>query len=203
MHRVTGQTITLILILLALVLSGCSDFDEMKGQRLLNNAEVLLEQGNEEGAESLLADLVARYPSSQAAVKGQRQLQYIQTLREKRERLNFSKILDSYKQVLNGYRSMYAEYPQSVEALDGSDYFFDFSYLAEITPNDYQVFLFLQNDGSGYRIWCVRGDSERGYVVDAAGQDMAPFERAETLEHIKSSFRSEKWNDKVVTLHLL
>ena len=152
MRRVTFQSIPILLVFLALALLGSNVFDVMEGQKLLGQAETLLEKGEEDAAELVLADLLAQYPASQAATKGLKQLQYIKVVREKRERIEFSKILDSYKQVLNGYRSMYSEYPRSISALDESGYFFDFAYLDEITPEGYQIYLFLQADGSGYRI---------------------------------------------------
>jgi hypothetical protein len=200
MQRVTYQFVSVVLLAVALVFGGCSDFDEMKSQRLFSQAETLLEKGDEAAAEIALSDLVAQYPATQAGLKGRKQLQYIQFVREKRERMDFSKIIDSYEQVLNGYRSIYAEYPRSIASFDESDYFFDLAYLEEITPENYQVYLFLQEDGSGYRLWCVRDELERGYAVDAKGRTLVQFDSSEVIEGIKTSFSSEAWDDKVVTL---
>ena len=58
----------------ALVFGGRSDFDEMKGQRLLNQAEVLLEKGDEVVAGVSLSDRVAQYSTTQAGLKGRKQL---------------------------------------------------------------------------------------------------------------------------------
>jgi hypothetical protein len=200
MQKVTYRLISVVLLALALVFGGCSDFDEMKAQRLFNQAETLFEKGDETGAEVALADLVAKYPNTQAGLKGRKQLQYLKFVREKRERMEFSKILDSYEQVLNGYRSVYSEYPRSIASLDESGYFFDLAYLQEITPENYQVYLFLQEDGSGYSLWCVRDELERGYAVDATKRTLVPFDPSEVIEGIKARFRAEAWEAKVVTL---
>jgi hypothetical protein len=203
MQGITYRLITVALFVSALVLGGCSDFDEMKGQRMLVQAEGLLEKGDEGAAEAALAELVAKYPSTQAALEGQKQLQQIHSARERREKMAFSKVLDSYGQVLNGYRSMYSEYPRSIASLDESDYFFDSYYLDEITPEDYQVYLFLKNDGSGYRIWCVRDSSERGFVIDATDKKLVSFEKAKVVENIKGRFKAATWDEKVVVLSSL
>lgn len=200
MQRITYRFISIVLLAVALVFGGCSDFDEMKGQRLLNQAEALLEKGEENASEAVLADLVAKYPGTQAGIKGRKQLLYMQFVREKSEKMEFSKILDSYEQVLNGYRSMYSEYPRSIASLNESDYFFDLPYLEEITPENYQVYVFLQEDGSGYNLWCVRDESERGYAVSAKGRTLVSFDPSEVIESMKARFSSEEWGAKVVTL---
>jgi hypothetical protein len=56
----------------ALVFGGRSDFDEMKGQRLLNQAEVLLEKGDEVAAGVALSDRVAQYSTTQAGLKARK-----------------------------------------------------------------------------------------------------------------------------------
>jgi hypothetical protein len=200
LRRVTFQTLFLLIVLLALALGGCGDSDEVKGQHLLTQAETLLEQGDDVAAEVVLTDLLAQYPSSQAAVKGRKQLQSISDLRKERASLAFSKILNSYIQVLDGYRAMYSEFPRSIATLDESDYFFDSSYLNEITPKDYQVYLLLQGDGSGYRLWCVNTESDRGYAVDTDGKKLLPFEPVKNLAELKTRFRAETWDAKFVTL---
>ena len=203
MQRVTYRLISVVLLTLTLVFGGCSDFDETKGQRLLNQAETLLEKGDEVTAEVALSDLVAQYPTTQAGLKGRKQLQYIQFVREKREKMEFSNVLDSYEQVLDGYRSMYSEYPRSITSLDEGDYLFDLAYLEESTPENYQVYLFLKEDGSGYRLWCVRDELERGYAVDATRRTLVPFDPSVVIEGMKARFSSEGWDAKVVTLSSL
>jgi hypothetical protein len=200
LRRITYQTIFLLIVFLALVLGGCGDSDEEKGQRLLHQAETLIEQDDDVMAEAVLTDLLAQYPSSQAAAKGRKQLQAITDLRKEKANLGFSKILNSYMQVLDGYRAMYSEYPRSIATLDESDYFFDSSYLNEITPEEYRVYLLLQDSGSGYRLWCVNTQLNRGYAVDTGDKKMLPFEPVEILEELKARFHAEAWDARVVTL---
>jgi hypothetical protein len=183
-----------------LLLSGCSDFDEMKSQRLLIQAEVLIQQGSELQAEQALADLVAKYPETQSGIVASKRLMLIQKQRERREREAFAKVLDSYRQVLNGYQALYAEYPRSIADLDQSDYFFDSAYLEEITPDSYQAYLWLKSDGSGYRIWCVTPELERGYAVEASSRSLVPFERDALVKKIKARFQAMAWDGKLVAL---
>ena len=184
----------------SLLLGGCSDFDEMKSQRLLIQAEVLLQQGSELQAEQALAALVARYPETQSGLVASKRLLQIQKQRELKERQAFAKILDSYRQVLNGYQALYAEYPRSILALDQSDYFFDSAYLEEITPENYQAYLWLKSDGSYYRVWCVTPELERGYAVEASSHTLVPFERDGLVKKIKTRFQALAWDGKLVNL---
>lgn len=205
MRQITCQTLALLIVSLTILLGGCADSDEKKGQALLTQAEALLEQGREAAAEAVLTDLLAQYPSSQAATKGRQEMQSIMASREERAKQKLitqklTKIVDSYRQVLDGYRAMYSEYPRSIASLDESDYFFDSSYLEEITPADFQVYLFLQEDGSGYRLWSVNADSARGYRVDAAGKQMLAFDTVETLAELKTRYNADAWDQKLVAL---
>ena len=189
-----------VLVTCTLLLSGCSDFEEMKSKRLLTQAEALLQQGNESQAEQALADLVARYPATQAGATASQHLSRIQEQRKVREREVFAKVLDSYQQVLNGYRALYAEYPRSLSVLNESGYFFDSAYLEEVTPERYQTYLWLKSDGSGYRLWCVAQDLERGYVVDSQSRNLVPFNRDEVLGTIKMRFQAGAWDGKLVAM---
>ncbi len=183
-----------------LLLAGCSDFEEMKSKKMLGQAESLIEKGNEEQAEKILIDLVARYPETPSGEMASKQLSRIQQRREVRARQDFAKILDSYQSVLNGYHALYAEYPRSVSALDQSGYFFDADYLEEITPEGYQVFLWLAADGSGYRAWCVSPKRERGYAVETSNHRLTSFNPDELLERIKVRFQTTTWDGKLVAL---
>ena len=139
------QPILVALVACTLMLSGCGDSDETKSKNLLGQAETLIEKGNESQAEQVLIDLVAKYPGTQSGAVASKHLDRIQVQRDLRERERFAKVLDSYQKVLNGYQALYAEYPRSVSALDQSEYFFDSAYLEGITPDGYQVYLWLKS----------------------------------------------------------
>ena len=194
------QSVWVVMVACTLLLSGCSDFDEMKSKRLLTQAEDLMQQGNELQAEQAFADLLAQYPGTQSGAVASKYLSRIQKQRELRERQAFAKVLDSYQQVLNGYHALYAEYPRSLSALNESGYFFDSAYLEELTPENYQVYLWLKSDGSSYRLWCVALGLERGYVVDSQSRNLVPFSRDEILGNIKTRFQAGAWNGKLVAL---
>ncbi|RLB66424.1 MAG: hypothetical protein DRH08_06250, partial [Deltaproteobacteria bacterium] len=82
------------------------------------------------------------------------------------------------------------------------DYFFDSAYLEGITPDDYQVYLWLKDDGSAYRVWCVSQEKERGYAVETQNRTLVPFQRDETLKKLKARFRAINWDGKLIVLHL-
>lgn len=203
MKKGMSQAVAIVFVSFVLLLSGCSDFDEMKSQRLLIQAETLIQQGNELQAEQVLTDLVARYPATQSSRDANKHLYRIQKQRELRERRAFAKILDSYRQVLDGYYALYAEFPRSLSALDQSDYFFDSPYLEEIVPDDYQVFLWLKSDGSDYRVWCVTLEKERGYSVNAKSNRLVPFKQNEVVAKMKGRFQAFAWDAKLVVLEAL
>lgn len=190
----------IVILLLFSVLSGCSDFDEMKSQRALMNAETLMEQGREEDAMQALSDLIAMYPATQPRAIAEKHLVRIQRQRERRERMAFTKVLDSYRQVFNGYYSLYNVYPSSLAELDESGYFFDEAYLEEVTPDGYTVYLWLDEDGRGYRIWGTIDDKERGYSLGSENYTYVPFEVNIQLDELRERFTSEGWSGPLILL---
>ena len=200
MKKSFSEIIMVMLAAIALSLAGCGDSDETKGERLLGQAEVLMQQNNELQAEQVLNDLIAKYPETKSAEVANKHLKRIQQQRELRENAGLVKIIDSYQKVFDGYYALYAEYPRSVAALDQSDYFFDSAYLREITPEGYKTYLKLKSDGSDYRVWCVALEQGRGIAVEAQDRKLIPFEYAETLEKIKADFQAVAWDDKLVAL---
>lgn len=194
------RPVFLLVAVMALTMSGCSDFDEMKSKRSLIEAEKLIEQGDEQNAEQALTVLLAQYPNTHAGELAAKYLYRIKKQREFRERKEFAKILDSYQQVLNGYHAIYAEYPSSMDKLDESGYFFDSAYLDEITPEGYQVYLWLMDDGSGYRAWSVAGDKTQGYGVDNLGRKLIAFQRDLLLEQLKSDYQEQALSNKLILL---
>jgi len=177
-------------LMVAALLGGCSDFDEMKSQRLLIQAKTLVDQGDLQQAEQVLAETVSLYPNTRAGDIAQQQLKRIQQRREFQEQQQFAKILGSFQQVLNGYREAYAEYPRSLTALDTSGYFFDTAYLDEIIPEGFQVYLLLASDGRGYQAWCMAGGQKRGYAMGAQDQRLVAFNREEALDEIGARFKA-------------
>lgn len=202
MQKLFVRLMGLTLVLPVLLLSGCSDFDEMKSKRQLSQAEALLQEGGEKQAEEVFNRLLARYPGTQSAETARRHLQQLQTKREKREKEAFVTILDSYRQVLAGYFTLYAQYPSSLATLDASGYFFDSSYFEEITPDGYQVYLWLYEDGSGYRAWCVADEGPRVYAIEEKGNRTTVFDREEILEKLNVRFLEVSRSGKLVALQM-
>ena len=180
--------LTMGLTVAALLLGGCSDFDEMKSQRMLIQAKTLVDQGDLQQAEQVLTELVTRYPNTHAGDTARQHLVRIQARREAQDQQQFAKILGSYQQVLNGYRAVYAEYPRSLSALDASGYFFDAAYLDEIIPEGFQVYLLLAHDGRDYQAWCMAAGQKRGYALGAQDQRLVAFNREEALDEIGARF---------------
>lgn len=189
-----------LMVVVVTSIFGCGDFDEMKGQRSLIEANKLVEQGDEQSAEKAFAELVAKYPNTRASETASKQLIRIQRQREFRERKEFAKILESYKQVLNGYHALYAQYPDSLAALDNSEYFFDAAYLDEITPEGYQVYLWLKDSGSRYSIWCVADDKQRGYAIESASRVLVGFDREEMMAYLNTNFQLSPWSYRLIAL---
>ncbi len=202
MYDLFPRMIWVALVLAVLFAGGCSDFDEMKSHKLYGQAESLLQEGDALTAETVLAELVAKYSRTQAAEKAQTLLQQLIERRELREFQQFVKILQSYQQVINGYYSMFAEYPPSIEALDQSGYFFDSEYLAEITPEGFQAYLWLAEDNSGYRVWCVNAEIERGYAIEGRNRKLNSFNGEEMRAQLEDQYQKVFQTGNLVVLAL-
>ncbi|TLM67130.1 MAG: hypothetical protein FDZ69_05190 [Deltaproteobacteria bacterium] len=153
-------------IVLALgALAGCSDFDEMKSRRLQQQAQSLIKEGNQAAGEELLARLAERYPDSQAAAEARTYLLQQANLRGQKLRQEYAPLVDSYTQVLDGFRALFGRYPATVAELDSGGYIFDSDYLVEITPPGFELYLCLTGDAQGFRLWGVRKDAMLGFSV--------------------------------------
>lgn len=102
-----------------------------------------------------------------------------------------AKLLDSYQQVLAGYKAMYGHYPASVKELDQSDYFFDTDYLADLAGKDFQVYLWLAADGSTFKVWCLQTGKAQGYLVDHQSVNPLPLSRAELLSQVEGGYQAQ------------
>ena len=201
MKKQVFRSIIVAFAAITLLLGACGDSDETKGQKMLTQAETLMQQDNQSQAEQIFNDLVAKYPKTQSGQAASKHLQRIQKERELQEsKGGIVKVLESYQKILDGYHALYAEYPRSIEALDQSDYFFDSAYLKEVTPDDYKVYLWLNSDGSSYRVWCVAQKPGLGLAVETQNRKPVSFEHDEALEKIKTSFQAAAWDDKLVAL---
>ena len=176
-----------LLLGLSGLLGGCSDFDEMKSQRLLLNAQHQLTAGDEAQGEELLTRLLAAYPQTRAAEQARQELEQLQQQRE-RERQGYAPILDSYLNVFSGYRSVFGRYPLSAQELNREDFFFDTPYLAEITPEGFRAYLYFAGGEQGFRVWCLQEGAPRGYVADGRGNRMQPVTRAQIEAELAADF---------------
>ncbi|MBW2477207.1 MAG: hypothetical protein JRE16_02350 [Deltaproteobacteria bacterium] len=183
-----------------LVLGACSDFDEMKSQKLYSQAERLLEQGQDEEAEALFNQVLAEYPRTQKARLASEQIDRILKERARQERQEFARVLDSYQQVFNGYYSVYADYPKSLEEFDASGFFFDSDYLAEITGDGFQVYLWFSGDRDGFRAWCIKDETGKGYAITGRSLSMAPFDPEKTMDYLEKEFHVSQ---QVGRIHIL
>jgi hypothetical protein len=185
--RNPGWALALLLVTGLALLNGCSDFDEMKSQRLLLNAQHLFTAGDETQGEELLARLLATYPQTRAAEQARRELEQLQQQRE-RERQVYAPILDSYRNVFSAYRSVFGRYPLSARQLDREDFIFDTSYLAEITPEGFRAYLHFAGAELGFRVWCLQEGAPRGYVADGGGNRMQAVTRARIEAELAADF---------------
>lgn len=167
---------------------ACSDFDEMKSQKLYAQAQRQVEEGQRTEAEETLTRLLELYPDTQMALRAKGQLDQIRQQRISNERKKFSRVLDSYRQVFSGYYSVYAEYPKSISEFDTSGFFFDSQYLAEVAGENFQVYLWLTGGDEGFRAWCVDDESSRGYSVDGNSRGLTAFDRQETIASLEQRF---------------
>lgn len=193
------KVLTVWLMVLTIV-SGCSDFNEMKSSKLHDQAQRLIEQGETYQAEKVLAELVAKYPGSRLAGPAAEQQERMQRQREQQEQRLYSRLIDSYRQVFDGYLSLYGEYPGSLEDFDSSGYFFDSDYLAEIIGDRMNVYLWLPGDKRGFLLWCLHDEPARGFHLVGNAGGPVPFERQQGLSELENRFRvaGRKGNLKIL-----
>jgi hypothetical protein len=177
-----------LLLGLSGLLGGCSDFDEMKSQRLLLNAQHQLTAGDEAQGEELLTRLLDAYPQTRAAGPARQELELLRTRQELAERQRYAPILDSYRNVFSAYRSVYGRYPLSAAELNREDFPFDTSYLAEITPPGYRAYLHFTGEEDGFRLWCLEAGAARGYLADGWGNRPQAVARAELEAEVAADF---------------
>jgi len=182
------KTLTLWLLTLTIV-SGCSDFNEMKSSKLHDQAQRLIEQGETYQAEKVLADLVAKYPGSRLAGPAAQQQQKLQRQRIQQEEQLYSRLLNSYRQVFDGYLSLYGDYPDNLENFDSSGYYSDSDYLAEIIGDKMNVYLWLPGDKRGFLLWCLHDEPARGFQLIGNSAEPTPFERQQGLVELENRYR--------------
>lgn len=186
MHNRTLPSLLLLLVLI--VLGGCSDFDEMKSQRLWLDAQNLLRAGDEVRGEELLATLVTTYPRTRAAGQALQRLEQFRAERE-REHQGYALVLDSFINVFSAYRSLYGHFPRSAEELGRADFLFDTPYLAEVTPSGYLTYLYFAGGEEGFRVWCLKEGAQRGYLADGLGKSLQRLSRAAIEAELAASFQ--------------
>lgn len=176
-------------VLMAALFCGCSDFEEMQSRKLHDQAQRLIEQGQILQAETALTELASRYPDSWLAKPARQQRQALTQRREQQDSREFGELLDSYQQVLSGYRALYLRDPANLADFDASGYFFDSAYLAEMTGDNYLVYLWLSGEDQGYQLWCVRKQRSHGYQVTGSSAKSTVFDRDTTLAELHERFQ--------------
>ncbi|HEY5672532.1 MAG TPA: hypothetical protein VIR78_02385 [Malonomonas sp.] len=99
--------------------------------------------------------------------------------------------IKSLPRVIEGYKSFYRRWPQSMQDFDNGEYFFDTDYQAESIAKGFTVYLALTNDETGYKLWVLPENAKSGYLLTEDGKSLTELSTELLLSQIDSSYRQE------------
>ncbi len=175
-----------LLFLIVLGLQGCGD-SEKKAQLELDRAQALQQTGEMIEAEELFRDIVLKYPKTAVDTTARLKLDELARAQQA-ARKTLVDTLESLVQVFEGYRSLYGGYPQALEDLDTSGYFFDSAYMAEVVPEAVTVYLVLDGDAQRFLLWAF--DENMHFGVSTTGvSHLENFFGNEAIENLLVAYR--------------
>ncbi len=159
--------------------------------------------GQRDQAEDLYRKITFKYPNTPGAEKAKARLEKIRKEREQELLKASLPILQDFQEVIEGYRSMYGSYPQSLKDLDNGEYFFDSDYLAESAPAGFDVYLSLGAAAGGYRIWVVPQGAVVGFMLDGTHSGVRKLTRDDILAEIERTSQRKTQKGQVAFLETL
>lgn len=144
-------------------------------------------KGDLDQADALYAKILADYPSTEGATLAEEAQQRIAS---KRSELLKKEMLDQIERILlifNGYKSMFGHLPESPAELDGSEYFFDSAYLAELVPAGYTTYVVF-GDSAPFGIWPIRDDKDMVLAAQDLNGTAQEESKADALKRIEEAY---------------
>ncbi len=116
------------------------------------------------------------------------------------EKLHAYDAMKSLPRVVQGYKSVYRHWPQSIRDFDNGDYFFDSDYMAESINKGFIVYLALTANDPGYKLWSLPERSEYGYQLAENGRNLAKSNKAQLLAEIERDYHIEAQKGALIFL---
>ncbi len=179
--------VTCILLLMVVFgLQGCGD-SEKKVQLELDRAQALQQSGEMIQAGDLFRDIVLKYPKTAVATEARSRLDELERAQTEARR-NLVDTLESLVQVVEGYRSIYGQYPQALEDLDASGYFFDSAYMAGVVPESVTAYLVLDGEAQKFKVWAF--DELMRFGISSSDEArLEDFSGGEAIEGLQAAYR--------------
>ncbi|PLY00477.1 MAG: hypothetical protein C0624_11945 [Desulfuromonas sp.] len=179
-----------LVLAILLVLSGCSSPEEKAAKAQLEQALALEQQSDLPAARELLGKLAKKYPQTKAAadalVAEQRIVKQMTTIWGE-----LDETLESMVLVIAGYQSMSGMPLTRIEELDGGDYMFDSSYLAEAIPAGVEAFVRLDGQ-SGFQLWVYRASTHMGMTRDHLMRHGKPVSSEAVIAKLRSDYTAQQ-----------
>ena len=173
--------------LLVAGLIGCSSSEE-KAQVKYSEASRVAQAGGE--AEPLYQQLIGEFPETDAARQAQAQLELLQEKRQLAAKRQTQEVLESLQLVVEGYHSVFRQWPQSARDFDKADFIFDSDYMAETVSDRLTVYLALAG-AERSSLWSFPAKGNLGYRLGATERSIVEVDRAAALAEIETSYRVE------------
>lgn len=192
----------ILLALVALVLLGLGGYKFVMTYRAntaaenLAQAESAMRGGDVVAARERLEGIIRQYGETEAALRAET---HLGALKARQELAEGRRAVESLRRVLEGYKVMYGNFPNSAADLDNGEYFFDSAYLAESIPAAYQLYLALLS-GEEYKGYLVQRQGDVGFTLTSATEGLERSGKQELLALIAANFVEKERNGNLVFL---
>ena len=150
--------------------------------------------------ESKYRQLIADFPGTRGALNAQEQLAQLHQKKSSAEKHHAYEAIKSIPRVVQGYKSFYRHWPQSMLDFDNGDYFFDSNYLVESVAKGFTAYLALTADRSGFQLWSLPESSAYSYRLTEDGKNVIETEKAQMLAEIEKNYQVEAQKGALVFL---
>ncbi len=179
-------------------LSACGSTED-NAQVKYDEAFRVEQAGRQADAETLYRSVIGEFPGTPSAQQAQTQLGLLQQKQLRELKRQAADMLDSLQLVVEGYHSVFRQWPQSAKDFDKPDYLFDSDYMAQAVNEGFTVYLALAG-AAGRNIWSFPEQGGIGYRLNEASRSIVEVDRAATLTELETAYRVELQKGALVFL---
>ena len=189
----------IVIAILTFGLFACSSSEEKAQTKFSEINQQEQAEPNTE-TESKYRQLIADFPGTRAALNAQEQLAQLHQQKSSAEKQHAYAAIKSIPRVVQGYKSFYHHWPQSMLDFDNGDYFFDSNYLVESVAKGFTAYLALTDADPGFRLWSLPESSAYSYRLTEDGKNLIETEKNQMLAEIEENYQVEAQKGALVFL---